>query len=131
MLYAYAKSNKIYINDLKGWWLVLFSLTSCLQCVGSSNYCPEQNRLVVSSTFSIMSAITFSLYIIHFVTNVCIRNMVFDYVGTYSFSFYLFHIYFLRFTNNINIIIYCMLVIVCSTVLVYNNFNSKIKHLEK
>lgn len=76
--------------------LIVFIFTFCLTILCNSSYCPQKIGEAIYPISMVLSSISFALFSIHFVSLVNVSNKVFNYFGTNSLCFYLYHIVFLR-----------------------------------
>lgn len=76
--------------------LIVFIFTFCFTIFCNSSYCPRIIGEAIYPISMVLSSISFALFSIHFVSLVKVSNKVFNYFGTNSLSFYLYHIVFLK-----------------------------------
>lgn len=98
--------------------LIVFIFTFCLNILSKTRYCPQIIGEFTYPIFMVLSAISFSLYAIHFASVINVSNKVFNYFGTNSLCFYLYHFIFLKLCLFNNPFTYCISVWIGTIILV-------------
>lgn len=94
LMAEYRDKVEAYNNPKTGLlFIVAFIVVFCLQIVLRSHLFPRLVRYFAIIILPIVSGVLFSISSLWSVQNVHIRNKIFDFIGTNSISFYLFHVW--------------------------------------